>query len=124
MQTCRKSMRAINVFPCVCCHQSAEDIRNSATVAHAAALGGLVARAEAEAAQRSAARRAAADWLRGDFTAEANVMGCSRQYTAFRYEQSSILLVEQSTSRHDQCALDCSASLGCAFGSAQLVHYM
>jgi hypothetical protein len=66
-------------FSLACCHQSAEGIRNDATVAHAAALGGLVARAEAEAAQRSAARRAAADWLRGDFTAEVNVIECSRQ---------------------------------------------
>lgn len=79
MQTCLRITTAINVFSFACCHQSAEGIRSDATVAHAAALGGLVARAEAEAAQRSAARRAAADWLRGDFTAEAHVMECSRQ---------------------------------------------
>lgn len=50
--------------------KTVEDIRAAAAAARAAALGGLVARAEGEAARRSLARRAAADWLRGELTEE------------------------------------------------------
>lgn len=71
--------RLLNVLPLLA--QTAEEIRAAGAAARAAALGGLVARAETEAGTRAAARRAAADWLRGDLPEEevellrANIVG-------------------------------------------------